>query len=167
MPENPADDRQSESGAGADRGVRVAEVMEANGRKAGLLPEPLPGPLESDEVLTGLLPKTDVGIPLLAGSRLEQFQSRRAEGNDLLAGLAVAKPQAGALEVHLFPAECQNLVLAGTGQEEEPERQEGRQVLRSVPLGLGKDLSEPGQLGRGEKALALVLPEALNRATGV
>ena len=104
-----------------------------------------------------LLARNHPWVAGYAGKVLQHLRRRRRQRHDPGTGLRIAQAKLARLEVHVLPAQTQNLVAPAPGQHQQPD---GR---RSVPGGKSfgrrgvEGAPEPVELLRGEEPLVLGL----------
>ena len=92
VPEESADDRQAEAGAGADRGKAVAQIMQSNIIEACVVPHPPPRLFDIDEMPARPFARQHMRIAGDPRQFGKELQGRRRQVDDLLAGLGVGQP---------------------------------------------------------------------------
>ena len=108
----PCDQRQGLAECQRPAGKGVPKVMDPNILKGRSLPHPIPLAVKTVQARAGLASRDDPGIVRRAGKAREDPRRRRRQGNHTRASLAVAKPDLARLQVHILPAQREDLVDA-------------------------------------------------------
>ena len=86
---------------------------------------------------------------------------------DLEAGLGIGETELTGIEIHIRPAQGQDLALTAAGQHQQADRRRGHGRGGSVVNGLVQHPSQPGELRIGQETLARTLGVLLDRPAGI
>jgi hypothetical protein len=106
MPQKLADDWKAKRCARANARERVPQIVDAKPFKPCRLGDGSPRPLEIDAGLPSPISGNDMGVAFEMRERREDGERRRAQIDQLLAGLAVGQEYDSALEVDKLQRAC-------------------------------------------------------------
>ena len=131
--------------------------MQAHPSETGALADAVPGVVDVALMRTLLLARNHPWVAGYAGKVLQHLRRRRRQRHDPGTGLRIAQAKLARLEVHVLPAQTENLVSSAPRQHQQPDGR--RSVPRGQPLGRRGVEGEPQpvELLRSEEPLVLRL----------
>ena len=135
----------------------MTQVVQAHAVETGTLADAVPGVIDVALMRAPLLPREHPRIAGYPRQVLQHLRHRRRHRHQPGSGLRIAQAKLSRLEVHVLPAQAENLISPAPGEHQQPDGR--RSVPRGQPFGRCgvKGASEPAELVWGEEPLVLRL----------
>ena len=148
-------------------GEAVSQVVDADIVESGTGTDDEPSVVEVAESCARLHTGNHPRVIGKVGQGREHPPGRRGEGHCARAGFRIAEPELAGVEVHVFPAQGQNLVPPAASEHQEAKGRHRAWVDLAFGLDFIEHLAETAELRLGEEALSMLLLVLPDEPAGV